>query len=155
MATELNEQAIQVTTKATQITLAGLKAIIQTMLSNRHPITHGEQSIQKLSLQNKQLESVNLSGDDIKEFRKQLNKYSVDFHVQRDKSTGLHTVFFKSQDTDRIYLGLESCMKKLTLDRSIKKPIKEVMENAVQRAAEQAQQHKAPEKSRTTDKEAI
>jgi len=152
MATELNAQAIEVTTRATAITLAALKSIIQTLIENRHSIEHGEQGLKKLNLQNKQLESVELSGEDIKDFKKQLNKYSVDFSVMKDKTTGHHTIYFKAQDTDRVYTGLENCIKNLSIDRHSKKPIKEVIESAVERAAQQTQPTHQRERGRTADR---
>ena len=156
MATELSEQAIQVITKSTAMTLSMLKSVVQTLLSNRFSLTHGEQTLKKLNMQNTQLDCVQLAGDDLKGFRKSLNQYAVDFSVKKDKTTGLHTVFFKGRDIDRIYLGLDNCMKGLSIDRSIgnntKKQIKEVMQNAVQRATTQTMRNTAPQRSSVTDR---
>jgi len=151
VATDLGEHTVQVTTSATKITASTLQQIIEALIRNRGSIRHGEQNLQKLNLQKKQLESVNISGADLKGFRKQLNQHGVDFSIMRDKN-GQHIVFFKAQDINRVYLGLEKHMQGLKLDRNSRKPIKEVIESAVQRAAAQAQQHKSQEKSKVANR---
>lgn len=57
MAADLQEQAVQVEWKAAKITAAALKGLIEQILANREKITHGEQSLKKLNLQGKKLES--------------------------------------------------------------------------------------------------
>lgn len=58
MAADLQEQAVQVEWKAAKITAAALKGLIEKILANREKITHGEQSLKKLNLQGKKLESI-------------------------------------------------------------------------------------------------
>lgn len=62
MAADLQEQAVQVEWKAAKITAAALKGLIEQILANREKITHGEQSLKKLNLQGKKLESIELTG---------------------------------------------------------------------------------------------
>ena len=64
MAADLQEQAVQVERKAAKITAAALKGLIEQILANRGKITHGEQSLKKLNLQAKKLESIELTGED-------------------------------------------------------------------------------------------
>lgn len=151
MSADLQEQAVKVTWKTTEISAKTLKALIETLLANREKTQHGEQKLSKLNMQNRQLESVELSGSDIKAFRQELNKYSVDFSVMKDRSNGNYTVFFKGQDVDRVYQGLQSCIKGLDMAVN-KKPIKEVMEQAEKRSAERAAAKTAPEKSRSAER---
>ena len=151
MPVELGEQAVQIVFKGSVITAALLRSLAQHALDSRHQIEHGQQSLRKLNLQG-QLESVTLTGQDITAFRKQLNKYSVDFAVKKDRGSGEYSVFFKGRDTDRVYLGLENVLK-TAIDRTNKKPMKEVMEQAIQKSAERAaQQQSPPEKNRSTDR---
>lgn len=134
MTTNLQEQAVQIIFKASSITLAGLKSVIQLALQNRNSIEHGQQSLKKLNLQGKKLESVEISGEDIKAFRRELNKYSVDFAIMKDAETQNYTVFFKGQDVDRVYTGLQKCVA--NFEKGQKKPMKEAMQEAEQKAAE-------------------
>jgi hypothetical protein len=106
MAADLQEQAVQVEWKAAKITAAALKGLIEQILANREKITHGEQSLKKLNLQGKKLESIELTGEDMQAFKRELNKYAVDFSIKKDTETQNYTVFFKGQDVDRVYKGL-------------------------------------------------
>lgn len=103
MAADLQEQAVQVEWKAAKITAAALKGLIEQILANREKITHGEQSLKKLNLQGKKLESIELTGEDMQAFKRELNKYAVDFSIKKDTETQNYTVFFKGQDVDRVY----------------------------------------------------
>lgn len=153
MAADLGEQAVMVMYKTgSEMTLTMLKAIIQRLLEKNTELQHGEQSMKALNLQGKKLEHVELSGQDIKEFRKALRKYAVDFSVMQDKTAGTYSVFFKGQDTDRIYAGLKGVLKEAVAETGEKKHIKDVIEQAAKKSQELAAQHKTPpEKSRNAE----
>ena len=121
MAADLQEQAVQVEWKAAKITAAALKGLIEQFLANRKKITHGEQSLKKLNLQGKKLESIELTGEDMQAFKRELNKYAVDFSIKKDTETQNYTVFFKGQDVDRVYKGLQKCVE--NFQKGSKKPI--------------------------------
>lgn len=137
MAADLQEQAVQVEWKAAKITAAALKGLIEKILANREKITHGEQSLKKLNLQGKKLESIELTGEDMQAFKRELNKYAVDFSIKKDTETQNYTVFFKGQDVDRVYKGLQKCVE--NFQKGSKKPIKEVMKEAEEKAAQEPQ----------------
>lgn len=150
MAGELGEQAIKVEWKAVEITAEALKALIRQLIENKDKIKHGQQSLSKLNTQGKKLEQIELTGEDMKNFRRELNKYSVDFSVMKDRTSGNHTVFFKGQDIDRVYAGLQKCVQDFSKG---KRPIKEVMRDAEEKAAQRAaDRQKAPEKERSADR---
>ncbi len=150
MGAELGEQAIQVEWKAAQITAKALKELIEQLLANRNKFIHGEQKLSKLNLQGKKLESVEITGEDIKAFRRELYKYSVDFSIKKDRELGNYTVFFKGQDVDRVYTGLKKCVQ--DFDKGQKKPIKEVMQEARQRAEKRNAERKSPEHEYRADR---
>ena len=143
MAADLQEQAVQVEWKAAKITAAALKGLIEQLLANRKKITHGEQSLKKLNLQGKKLESVELSGEDMQAFKRELNKYAVDFSIN-------YTVFFKGQDVDRVYKGLQKCVE--NFQKGSKKPIKEVMQAAEEKAAQRNAERTPPEHEHSADR---
>lgn len=150
MAGELGEQAIKVEWKAVEITAEALKALIRQLIENKDKIQHGQQSLSKLNLQGKKLEQIELTGEDMKNFRRELNRYSVDFSVMQDRTSGNHTVFFKGQDIDRVYAGLQKCVQDFNKG---KRPIKEVMRDAEEKAAQiAANRQKAPEKEKSADR---
>jgi hypothetical protein len=149
LSAELQEQALQVTWKTTEISAAALKTLIKTLLDNKGRIEHGEQSLKKLNIQNRQLESVKITGEDMKTFRRELKRYSVDFSIKRDLSAENYTVFFKGQDVDRVYKGLQKCLNDLDIG---KKPMKEVMQEAERKSSERAAERTANQKERSPDR---
>lgn len=150
MAADLQEQAVQVEWKAAKITAAALKGLIEQILANREKITHGEQSLKKLNLQGKKLESIELTGEDMQAFKRELNKYAVDFSIKKDTETQNYTVFFKGQDVDRVYKGLQKCVE--NFQKGSKKPIKEVMKEAEEKAAQRNAERTSPEHEHSADR---
>lgn len=151
MAAELSEQAIRVEWRATEITARTLKELIQQLVDGRNRIQFGEQKLAMLNKQGRQLESVDLHSQDIKAFRQQLRKYSVDFSVMKDRASGNYSVFFKSQDVDRVYAGLAKCVEQM--DGKSRRPMKEVMQEAEQRAAaRQAERSATVERERSAER---
>lgn len=150
MAGELGEQAVKVEWKTVEVTAKALKALIQQLIENKEKIQHGQQSLSKLNLQGKKLEQVELTGEDMKNFRREMNRYSVDFSIMKDRTSGNYTVFFKGQDVERVYAGLQKCVQ--NFDKG-KKPIKEVMRDAEERATQRAaERQKAPDKEKSADR---
>lgn len=150
MAADLQEQAVQVEWKAAKITAAALKGLIEQILADRGKITHGEQSLKKLNLQGKKLESIELTGEDMQAFKRELNKYAVDFSIKKDTETQNYTVFFKGQDVDRVYKGLQKCVE--NFQKGSKKPIKEVMKEAEEKAAQRNAKRTPPEHEHSADR---
>lgn len=146
----MQEQALSVNWKISEITVKALMGLIKTLVENNHKIVHGQQSLKKLNRQDKALENVELFGKDIAVFRKELKRYEVDFSVKKNKETGEYTVFFKSQDINRVHKGLENVVKNFDKEEK-KKPMKETMEQAEQKAQEKAAE-RGNEKSKTKDR---
>lgn len=149
---ELGEQAVKVTFSTIEITATTIKAIIEALLKNKNTsyIEHGKQSLKKLNQQNRKLEKVDLSKEDIKSFKRELNRYHVDFSIMRDKESGLYSIYFKSQDIDRVHSGLQNCIK--SYSKNIKRPIKETIEVAKQKAEDRAEQSKASAKEKSAER---
>ncbi|MGF3113607.1 PcfB family protein [Facklamia sp. P9177] len=59
-----------------------------------------------------QLEEIPVKDQELKELRKELNKYGVKFSVMRDKKTGEHTVFFQSRDLKMMELAFNKAVEK-------------------------------------------
>ena len=64
MSAELSEQAVQVMLRASAVTLSVLLQAAQAAVQRHKGVEHGEQKIQKLNMQGKQLESVALMDED-------------------------------------------------------------------------------------------
>jgi len=151
MATEIQEQAVKVSLNTLEVSAKTLKELIITLVRNQYRIQHGEQRIAKLNLQNRQLDSVELAGEDIKAFRRELNKYAVDFSVVQDRKKGTYSVYFKGQDVERVYQGLRKCVE--DFDKvADKKPMQETMQTANIRAQNKEAQRAAPTEKITADR---
>lgn len=135
MPGELDQQAIEVSMKGTKISFQVLKAIIQALNDRKNQLQHGEQRLEQLNRHGRKLESIDIPNTDIKELKQTLKRYSVDFSIMKEKGGSNYTVFFKGQDIDRVYKGLENYLKDLDFKKS-KKPMKEVMKEAVDKSKE-------------------
>ena len=133
MAGELDQQAIEVSFKATKISYNLLVALSKSIVESKDKIEHGEQSLKKLNMQGRKLESIDLPDSDIKSFRKQLNKHSVDFSIMQNKDTKEYTIFFKGQDIERVSMGLKNCLNDISKNKN-KKSFKETAKLAVEKA---------------------
>lgn len=133
MPESLGEQAVQVEWKVTRVTTTAFIGLIQQLLKQRDQIGHGQQSLKRLNLQGKKLEQVEIPGEDVRALRRELNRHAVDFSITRGVASHNYMVYFKAQDVDRVYTGLQRCVKNLQ-ERDGKKSVREVMKEAYRRA---------------------
>ena len=87
-----------------------------------------------------QLEEINVKDGELKELKKELNKYGVKFSVMKDKETGTHSVFFQAKDTKVMNKAFQNVLsnieKKEKNKESIHKNIekfKEMAKNTISR----------------------
>ena len=59
-----------------------------------------------------QLEEIPVKEAELKELKKELNKYGVKFSVMRDKETGNYNVFFQAKDTKVMELAFNKALQK-------------------------------------------
>jgi len=85
-----------------------------------------------------QLEEIPVEGTELKELKKELNRYGVKFSVMKDKETGKYSVFFQAKDMkvmDKAFKhALSESEKKTERKESIHKNIekfKEMAKNSV------------------------
>ena len=150
---EYGEQAIKITLRASEITLRTLLAMCQEALARKDYPTQGEQSLKSLNAQGRQIESVDMDSADMKAFRRALRRYAVDFSVTREDRGGPYQVYFKAQDVDRVYLGLQKCLESFAGSKE-RKPIREIIEAATREArARQETREKTTVRARVADRE--
>ena len=81
-----------------------------------------------------QLEHLSLAKGELKEIKKLLNRYGVNFSIMRDKSTGEYSVFYQAKDTkvmEKAFTkAVENAEKKHDRKESTIKKIKEFMEKS-------------------------
>lgn len=85
-----------------------------------------------------QLEEINVQDAELKELKKELNKFGVNFSVMKDKGTGVHSVFFQAKDTkvmnkafQNVLTSIEKSEKRKTSIRDSISQLKEMTKNLV------------------------
>ena len=105
--TKLTEQELR---KALSKFLAQMKTRHQT----KQP--HGKMTVKKLAAQNRGLQSVEVTDQNIGSFNRIARKYGIDFAPFKAKGQDRYLVFFKAQDTD----AMTAAFKEYT-EKTIKK----------------------------------
>ena len=59
-----------------------------------------------------QLENIELQKGEVKELKKQLNRYGVRFSVMKNKEAGLYSVFFQAKDTKAMDLAFKKAIER-------------------------------------------
>ena len=98
-----------------------------------------------------QLEEINVKEEELKDLKKELNKYGVKFSVMKDKETGTHSVFFQAKDTkvmDKAFQNVLSNLEKKEKNKeSIRKTIEKFKEMAKNNITKDKVKNKQKEQS--------
>lgn len=98
-----------------------------------------------------QLEEINVKEEELKDLKKELNKYGVKFSVMKDKETGTHSVFFQAKDTkvmDKAFQNVLSNLEKKEKNKeSIRKNIEKFKEMAKNNITKDKVKNKQKEQS--------
>jgi len=113
-------------------------AIRQYMDQAKNPhIHHGKQTVKQLVGQGTGVQSIEITGKNIKSFEKVARKYGVDYALKKDPEQGKYLVFFKARDADVLNAAFAEYTAK-TVKREKDKPsilatlahFKEVVKNS-------------------------
>ena len=131
--TELDQQAVSVSIEGGQITAKLLYQVMKQLIKRRETAAdrNGQMDIKKLDRQGKQLECVELPCGELRDIKKQLNQYGVDFAVLRDGKEKV-SLYFKAQDVDRVYKGMQKCLNQRQQPK--KKPIRMLLAKAIEKS---------------------
>lgn len=110
MQEEVEQKTIALVINATKLTGRGLKKAIIKLLEHQknkknHPnIPQGKQSVKQLAKQGQGMTSIEITDQNIKDFKRVARKYGVDFAVMKDKHQvpPKYVVYFKGKDADAI-----------------------------------------------------
>ena len=72
-----------------------------------------------------------LPAGELRDIKKQLNQYGVDFAVLRDGKEKV-SLYFKAQDVDRVYKGMQKCLNQRQQPK--KKPIRMLLAKAIEKS---------------------
>ncbi|MCD8398784.1 MAG: PcfB family protein [Lachnospiraceae bacterium] len=163
MHEEVNEKTISLAIKGGKISASILKVALTKLLSEmgkagkqavqksksqRETVSHGKQSLKKLTQQGSQLTNIEITDKNIKSFDRVARKYGIDYSLKKDASTEppRYLVFFKARDVDvmtaafREYTGV-------SMKKTKKTSIRKKLQIARDRVAKQR------ERTKTRDKE--
>ena len=98
-----------------------------------------------------QLEEIPVEEAELKELKKELNRYGVKFSVMKDKETGTHSVFFQAKDTKVMNKAFQNVLsnieKKEKNKESIHKNIEKFKEMAKNTISKDKVKNKQKEQS--------
>lgn len=75
-----------------------------------------------------QLEEINVKDGELKELKKELNRYGVKFSVMKDKETGNHSIFFQVKDTKVLNKAFQNVLTNIEKKENRKEPIHKKIE---------------------------
>ena len=131
----IEETAVRVEISAARFASQSILDILRLTVQAMQGRSYGQQTLAELNRQNRQLASVDVNDRTLRLVKRQLNQYSVDFSVTKDKDSGRMYLWFKGQDVDRIQTALENCIAERGKERPVME-LKDLCERAAQRVKE-------------------
>ena len=107
--TKLTEQELR---KA----LGKLLAHLKTQRQTKQP--HGKMTVKKLAAQNRGLQSVEVTEQNIGSFNRIARKYGIDFAPFKSKGQDRYLIFFKSQDADAMTAAFKEYTEQIVNKKS-------------------------------------
>ena len=139
----MEETAVRVEISAARFASQSILDILRLTVLAMQGRSYGQQSLAELNRQNRQLASVDVNDRTLRLVKRQLNQYSVDFSVTKDKDSGRMYLWFKGQDVDRIQTALENCIAERGKERPIPE-LRDLCDRAAQRVKEMNQSRPVP-----------
>lgn len=169
MHEEVNEKTISLAIKGGKISASILKVALTKLLSEmgkagkqavqksksqKETVSHGKQSLKKLTQQGSQLTNIEITDKNIKSFDRVARKYGIDYSLKKDASTEppRYMVFFKARDVDvmtaafREYTGV-------SMKKTKKTSIRKKLQIAKDRVAKQRERTKTRDKDKEKEPE--
>ena len=104
MQEEVEQRVVTLAINCTKLTEQELKKALVKLLqhwkTHQQKGPHGKMTVKQLAAQNRGLQSVEVTDQNIGSFQKIARKYGIDFAPYTAKGQDRYLVFFKSQDAD-------------------------------------------------------
>ena len=107
------------------------RLLAQMKLQQQHHEKHGKMTVKQLAAQNRGMQSVEVTDENIGSFQHVARKYGVDFAPFKVKGESKYLIFFKSGDKDAMTAAFEEYSKKLLTQKdrpSVRSTIQELKE---------------------------
>ena len=150
MQDQINEKSVALYIKAGKLTGRLLAQAMKEVLKKaREPTSpnHGKQSVKSLTKQGASLSNIEISGENIGDFKKTARKYNIDFALKRDdaETPPKWLVFFKAKDSNALTAAFSEYSKIKLKHKQNKEPS---LLTVLQKAKELVGQITAPIRSR-------
>ncbi len=120
---DVNNRAINIEIKVAQYSakfiLKAMKKIMENAAEKSQPLADYLSKKRKTNsrklkdmVKKGQLENIDLQKGEVKELKKQLNRYGVNFSVMKNKESGLYSVFFQAKDTKVMDLAFKKAIER-------------------------------------------
>ena len=154
---DVNNKAINLEIKVAQYSakaiLKAMKKIIEDAAEKSQPLSDYLSEKRKTNsrklkdmVKKGQLENIDLQKGEIKELKKQLNRYGVNFSVMKNKESELYSIFFQAKDTKVMDLAFKRAIEIYEKKENKKESTKEILNNFKEKMKNIAVKDKIKEK---------
>ena len=123
MQEEVEQRVVTLVINCTKLTEQELRkalgkflAQIKTKRQNKQP--HGKMTVKQLAAQNRGLQSVEVTDQNIGSFNRIARKYGIDFAPFKAKGQNRYLIFFKSQDADAMTAAFKEYTEQIVNKKS-------------------------------------
>ncbi|MBP5607915.1 MAG: PcfB family protein [Lachnospiraceae bacterium] len=166
MQEEVENKTVNIAVKTGKLTASVLYRALRAYLQNAAKeiddidavkVKKGRQSVKELIGQGEAVKSADIDDIGLKDFKKTVNKYGVDFAIVKDKKAdpSKYVVFFKAKDSDVIHgLMQEYTKKTMNMDgeaketKEVKPSILQKLKNFIKEVASTPHKEKKKEQTR-------
>ncbi len=136
MQEEVEQRTVTLIVNTAKLTERELQKALTKLLSQmksqqQHHEKHGKMTVKQLAAQNRGMQSVEVTDENIGSFQHIARKYGVDFAPFKVKGENKYLIFFKSGDKDAMTAAFEEYSKKLLTQKdrpSVRSKIQELKE---------------------------
>ncbi|MGM9605807.1 MAG: PcfB family protein [Faecousia sp.] len=123
MQEEVEHRVVTLVINCTKLTEQELRkalgkflAQIKTKRQNKQP--HGKMTVKQLAAQNRGLQSVEVTDQNVGSFKRIARKYGIDFAPYKAKGQDRYLIFFKSQDADAMTAAFKEYTEQIVNKKS-------------------------------------
>ena len=122
MQEEVEQRVVTLAINCTKLTEQELKKalvkLLQQWKAHQENGPHGKMTVKQLAAQNRGLQSVEVTDQNIGSFQKIARKYGIDFAPYKAKGQDRYLVFFKSQDADAMTAAFKEYTEQIVNKKS-------------------------------------
>lgn len=119
MQEEVEQRVVTLIVNCTKLTEQELRKALGKLLTHlKTKQPHGKMTVKKLAAQNRGLQSVEVTDQNIGSFNRIARKYGIDFAPFKAKGQDRYLIFFKSQDADAMTAAFKEYTEQIVNKKS-------------------------------------